>query len=192
VPQFNSQRLAGVLTVGLSTLPILLALGGELDEGDPPVWVLVAAFGMFWFVGLLLLVEGTRFEQYIGLLTAGSVLLGLGLILNWGAFGPGERECAIAISLPFLAFGSEAGDTECRVVIGYVAAILDAVLLIILASRGAVMFGDHAWTKALLYLGYGLLFVLLLPVVLLALIGRFASGGGGEKIKSFFSKLTAR
>lgn len=189
IPQFNGQRVIGALMVVVFTGLILILLGiipADFPEPSVPVWIVVAVMGMFWFVGLLLM-QHTRFEKYVGLLAAASILLGFGLTLNWGAFGPGERECTRTISLPFLSGSSESSDTECRIVIGYFTGILDAILFIILGSRAAVIFGDHLWPKTLLYLGYGVLIVLLLPLVLLALTGVFASGNG-DKIKTRFKR----
>jgi hypothetical protein len=191
MPALNSQRVIGVLMIVVFTGLILILLGiipADFPEPSVPVWIVVAVFGMFWFVGLLLLTQHTRFERYVGLLAAASILLGFGLTLNWGAFGPGERECTRTISLPFLSAGAEASDTECRVVIGYFAGILDAVLFIAIASRAAVTFGDHFWTRVLLYLGYGLLLLLLLPLALVIAAVMFATGSR-NKLKAWFGKL---
>lgn len=190
IRKISTQQFVGVVMIALFTLILLLVLGivpSRQIEEDPPPWVVIPVFGMFLCVGVFLVTQYTRFERYTGLIMAASIIIGMVLVLNWGAFGPGYRECSRSISLPFLSLGSEASDTECRVVIGYFALLLDAVLVIALASRAAVTFGDHSWTRILLYAAYGLLLLLLLPLVLPVVIGMFFTGGS-DKLKTWFQR----
>ena len=191
IRKISTQQIVGLLMVAIFSFMILLVLGivpSDVSFDDAPPWIVVSFFGMFLSVGVLLLTQYTRFEKYTGLIMAGSIVFGMGMVLNWGAFGPGYRECSRSISLPFLSLGGEASDTECRVVIGYFALLLDTGLLIVLANRVAVKFGDQLWTKSLLYAAYGLLIFLLLPLAILVAIGLFFAGGS-DKLKAWFQRL---
>jgi hypothetical protein len=187
----NSQRIIGVLLIGFCVFMILTASGlvpSDTDLNDVPLWVVIPAYGMFLSVGVFLLLQNTRLESQGGLIAAGGIVFGLGVILNWGAFGPGYRECTRTVSLPVVAVGGEASDLECRVVIGYFAAIFDAILVIVLASRMAATFGDHLWTRAFLYFGYGVLGLVLLPLLLLIAVVVLVTGST-DKIKPLLKKM---
>ena len=72
----------------------------------------------------------------ISSLLGGSIVGLLALIINWIAFGPGERRFSGGLALPFLSVSAPAGEWSGRAAFGVGALLMDLVV-VCLAVRGA-------------------------------------------------------
>ena len=185
------ERAVGAIVVVMIALYMGMVLTSDPSENDVPVGGVILVLSMFLCVGLLILTRGTRLESFFGMLAASSIIIGFGWIFNWGAFGPGVRECTRTITLPFWSDSSRAGDLECRIVIGFFAFMFDAFLFMVLAGRVAVVFGDRPWTKALMHLSGGVMLLSLTPLLLIAVSIALITNKW-DSLKTFITKLLNR
>jgi hypothetical protein len=137
----------GVLTAALGLLPILTALGvipaGHMSaEDSAPAWVGIACGLIFVFGGaaavMQALINGDgssdsgispdapRWIQAIYMLVGLGIVVGLGAVMSWIAFGAGERHCSGSATF-FGAFST--GDAVCRGVFGFAAMLTWITLL---------------------------------------------------------------
>ena len=140
----KSPYLKGAVWLGLvfllpSAASMFAILSADADAFDlAPRWLVFSSALMFFNSGIVVGLMDTGFNDYretwwlsylhgIALI---SILLIFLMLLNWVAFGPGEREFSIGISIPFLAIDFDrANEILGRVFFGIPALIFDAGLV---------------------------------------------------------------
>jgi len=135
----------GAICVGLGLLIVLLAAGvipSDESRFHAPRWVVSAA-------GLVFVLAGVAFAtasapgapEAAGRTTWRSFLLGgaivglMAVILNWIAFGPGQRGFSGGLALPFGSVSGPASEWTGRVAFGIGAVLVD-VVLVWMTARG--------------------------------------------------------
>ena len=132
---------------GATWLGLLFLLGGgavmiqsvtrDMADTTTPRWIGVL-FGLMFFnagitVGLMDSgfndYRGTKWLSYLHAMALLSIPLAFLTLFNWAAFGPGEREFSMSVSIPFLSFGLDRGSEIIgRIVFGVPALLMDAFL----------------------------------------------------------------
>ncbi|MBT3188490.1 MAG: hypothetical protein HN736_04665 [Anaerolineae bacterium] len=141
MPEKNTPFVKGMLWIGL----IFMFAGGAIiwqaikvgmaDESTPR-WMGII-FGLLFFnagvtVGYMDSVfnrfrEGKIFS-YAHMLAILSIFLIFPLLFNWVAFGSGEREFSMSISIPFLSYDGPVNEILGRVFFAIPALLMDAVI----------------------------------------------------------------
>lgn len=133
----------GLLCVAAGILPVLASFDiGPLGRAaiNGPAWLGAAAGGVFIIAGIALLLgeDGSRSDHPLSYVLLACVLGALAATANWIAFGPGPRECTIAIDA--LETAVPGNGVLCRTGFAIGAGILDG-FLIWLAAGAAQKFG---------------------------------------------------
>ncbi|KAA3642192.1 MAG: hypothetical protein DWQ07_24460 [Chloroflexi bacterium] len=136
---------------GVFLLGLVLLLSGAMlmlsssKVGDAPRWVGLVAGLMFFNAGLLMYMmdgnlntfRGRWWFGYIQGLALLSIPLILLLLFNWVAFGPGERQFSISISIPFVsAFFERGNELIGRAFFAIPALLMDFALLGAISKLG--------------------------------------------------------
>lgn len=135
----------GAICVGLGLLVVLLAAGvipSDERRFHAPRWVVSAGGLVFVLVGVALATTSAPgAPERAGRTTWRSFLLGgaivglMGAILNWIAFGPGERRFGGGFALPFVSVSGPASEWSGRVAFGIGAVLVD-VFFVWMTARG--------------------------------------------------------
>lgn len=212
-PNRNKLSLRGRLFFGLlclaaGILPVLAAfeigpLGREAING--PAWLGAAAGGVFIMAGIALLMgeDGSRSDHPLRYVLFACILGALAAIANWIAFGPGPRECSIAIGGVAFESGSPANSFACRAGFGVGAGILDGFLLWLAAGAAQKFGAPAAIATALERLGLVVLGVALAPIavpMLLFLVGKsliiafaaYCRTGKWPRNEAFIARMKAK
>ena len=113
---------------------------GMADESTPG-WIGIAFGLMFFNAGLSIILMDSIFNpfremkwfSYLHALVLLSIFLIFPLLFNWVAFGPGEREFGMSISIPFLTFEFDRGNEIIgRIGFAIPALLMDAILGILI------------------------------------------------------------
>ncbi len=143
----------GAIWLGLIILiPITALLFASLRaESEAPRWIIILFLMMFFNAGLTLLLLDSLFneireEPWFAYFQAGvllSIPLLFAILLNWVAFGPGEREFSGGVAIPFFAvsFG-RANVILGRIVFGIPALLTDAFVGLVIAAAIKSYFGN--------------------------------------------------
>lgn len=126
----------GLLVVAAGLFPMLDALGvfaGSESRMNAPRWVVFLAGSLFFTCGMWLLLHAfvseavaMAFGAAVGLFA----YLGLAAIVNWIAFGGGDRnDCSGGISGLGFGFSRSVAEIECRAAFGWGALLLDFFFL---------------------------------------------------------------
>ncbi len=192
--------LCGVLAVAAGLFPMLDAFGifaGSESRMNAPRWVVFTAGGLFFLAGiyvLLLATVGEAAARGFGAVVGIATFLGLSAIVNWIAFGGGDRnDCSGGISALGFERTHAVAEFECRAAFGYGALLMNFLFLRgtawWIAKRAPESRTARAFEKIFEW-GIGLL---LLPLILLAvgltkgkdmvtgLAGKLRSKGAGDK-----------
>ena len=186
--------LCGVLVVAAGLFPMLDALdvfAGSESRMNAPRWVVLTAGGLFFLAGiyvLLLSVVGETMAKGFGAVVGMAVFLGLSAIVNWIAFGGGDRsDCSGSLSALGFERSRTVAEFECRAAFGYGALLMDLIFLRGTAWWIAQRVPDSRIARALEKIfewGMGLL---LLPLILLAVgltKGKDAVTGLASRLRS--------
>ncbi|MBC8506848.1 MAG: hypothetical protein ISR58_00700 [Anaerolineales bacterium] len=151
----NSQTpyFKGAIWLGLVVLiPITALLFSSLRaEPEAPRWIVILFLMMFFNAGLTLVLLDSLFNEvredlwfaYFQALVLLSIPLLFAILLNWVAFGPGEREFSGGVSIPFLSFSFERANTILgRLIFGIPALLMDVFIGIVIAAVVKTMFGN--------------------------------------------------
>jgi hypothetical protein len=196
----------GLVCVAAGILPMLASFDiGPLghDSINGPAWLGAAAGGAFIIAGIALLLgeDGSRSDHPLSYVLAACVLGALAASANWIAFGPGPRECTIAIDA--FETAAPANSMLCRTGFAIGAGILDG-FLIWLAAGVAQKFGAPGAIAAMLErFGLIVLGIALAPIALplavlvfgKALLGAFATfcaTGKWPRNESFIARMKAK
>jgi hypothetical protein len=158
----------GLLCIAGGLMPVLASFDlGPLDRSaiNGPPWLGFLAGAIFITGGGALMV-GER--QRHGLLSWSLTALVIGAfaaIANWIAFGPGPRECAIAVAGLLFASGSSASGIACRAGFGVGAVLLDGFVLWMIAASLRAIVGPGAFPNAIEKTGIALLPLALAPII---------------------------
>jgi hypothetical protein len=164
----------GLLCIAGGLMPVLASFDlGPLDRGaiNGPPWLGFLAGGVFIAGGLAVML-GERLRH--GPLSHGLFALVIGsfaVIASWIAFGPGPRECAIAIA-GLLVSSGWANEVACRAGFGIGALLLDGFVLVLVARALGAVAGPGALSAAIEKLGGALVLIALAPILVpMLLIG---------------------
>jgi hypothetical protein len=164
----------GLLCVAGGLMPVLASFDlGPLDRSaiNGPAWLGFLA-GAVFIAGGLAVILGERLRH--SLLSHGLFALVIGsfaAIASWIAFGPGPRECAVAIA-GFLFSSSLANEVACRAGFGLGALLLDGFVLVVIARTVGAIGGPGALPAAIEKLGGALVLIALAPILIpMLLIG---------------------
>jgi len=135
----------GLLCLAAGILPVLASFDiGPLgrDSINGPAWLGAAAGGVFIVAGIALMLgeDGSRSDHPLSYVLLACILGAFAAIANWIAFGPGPRECTMAVVGVAFESDSPANGIACRAGFGIGAGILDG-FLIWLAAGAAQKFG---------------------------------------------------
>lgn len=163
----------GLLCIASGVMPVLAAFDlGPLDRGaiHGPSWLGATAGGILILGGIALLL-GQRprpdsFSYVLFVLIFGA----FAAIGNWIAFGPGPRQCEVAIVGSLFESASVANEITCRVGFGIGAAIMDGVLIWMAAGTLRRLAGPGLLPTWIERVGLALLALGLAPIVLPALL----------------------
>jgi hypothetical protein len=137
--KFQSMLLGlGIAAVGLAL--IAAAFLADARRFEAPRWVLGSAGGAFLFFGgyLAAIMAGgydplrpkeTLPPPLVQLAWFLPGLLCLGAPFHWVAFWPGPRKFSSSVSLPFVSVHTGEGNVAGRVVFGFAALLIDALLV---------------------------------------------------------------
>lgn len=175
----------GLLCLAAGILPALASfdvgpLGREAING--PAWLGAAAGGVFIVAGIALMLgeDGSRSDHPLSYVLLACILGAFAAIANWIAFGPGPRECTMAVVGFAFESDSPANGIACRAGFGIGAGILDG-FMIWLAAGALQKFGaPSAIVTALERFGMIVLGLSLMPIALpliLFLVGKSLIAG---------------
>lgn len=106
-----------------------------------PRWVVGAAGLAFLLTGVALATapapgtpEGTGQTRWRSFVLGGAIVGLMAAIVNWIAFGPGERHFGGTIALPFVAVSGQQSEWTGRIAFGIAAVILD-IFFVWMAAR---------------------------------------------------------
>ena len=148
--------MKGAVWIGLvlllpSAAGMFAILNAEAESFDlAPRWIAFSSILLFFNTGIVVGLMDTGFNEYretwwlshLHGMAGLSIPLLFVMILNWVAFGPGEREFSGGISIPFLSFNFErANQIIGRIFFGIPALFMDVVLLLVLCQQIAELFG---------------------------------------------------
>lgn len=115
----------GVASIGIATGVIPY----DPAKVHAPAWILIIAGAMFIACGLVPLARAFRLPVAVNHFVAAIVLVGLTTIVNWVAFGPGERRFTGSAAVG--GFTSRtAVESMGRVWFGAMAILLDVVIVL--------------------------------------------------------------
>lgn len=135
----------GAICVGTGLLIVLMA--ADVVPTDParfraPRWVVSAGGLMFVVAGVALATfsapgapEGAGQTTWRSFLLGGTILGLMAAIVNWIAFGPGERRFGGTVAVPFVAVSGPASEWSGRAMFGIGAVLVD-LFLIWMVARG--------------------------------------------------------
>ena len=98
-----------------------------------------------------------------------AVSIGLGCMFAWVAFGPGPRDCAVSVSVTFLARHGFGGATLCRGAFG-VATLLALAISLLGATAALRLRGPGRFADALEKAGQWLAILVLAPLLVAAAV----------------------
>lgn len=135
----------GAIWLGLLVLIPITALLFSLLRAEPevPRWIIILFLMMFFNAGLTLVLLDSLFNEireehwfaYFQALVLLSIPLLLTILLNWVAFGPGERIFSGGITIPFFSISFDrANSIMGRIAFGIPALLLDALAGFVLVS----------------------------------------------------------
>lgn len=135
----------GALCVGIGLFIVLLAadvIPADERSFTAPRWVVSAGGLVFVLAGVALATtsapgapEGTGRTTWRSFLLGGAIVGLMAAILNWIAFGPGERRFSGGLALPVGAVFGPASEWTGRVAFGIGAVMVD-VVFVLMAARG--------------------------------------------------------
>jgi hypothetical protein len=135
----------GTACVGLGLFIVLLAarvIPSEEKNFHAPHWVVGAAGLAFVLMGVALATapapgtpEGAGRTTWRSFVLGGAIVGLMAAIVNWIAFGPGERQFGGTIALPFIAVSGRESEWTGRIAFGIGAVALD-VFFVWMAARG--------------------------------------------------------
>jgi hypothetical protein len=187
----------GLMFILCGAYPILAVLGVEpfVEGKRAPDWVVGTAGVMFVMGGIVVWFQETGWGKAVAALFGFAMLFGLAAIANWVAFGPGERGCSGSLSIAFGFTSRAAGELECRSAFGIGAGMMDAIVLLVIATQLKGWFGPLRIFALLEKLAWGVLLVALSPLLLvLFVVAFFMIGKEGllEKAEEWIARRRAR
>lgn len=198
----------GLLCVAAGLLPVLAAFdigpqGRAAING--PAWLGAAAGGVFIIAGIALLLgeDGSRSDHPMSYVLLACALGAFAAVANWIAFGPGPRECTVAMVGIAFEPGSPGNGIACRAGFGIGAGILDGFLLWLAAGAAQKFGAPGGIATALERLGLVVLGLSLAPIALplfLFLVGKSLIGaflawcrtGKWPRNEAFIARMKAR
>ncbi|HET6158949.1 MAG TPA: hypothetical protein VFE34_11430 [Dongiaceae bacterium] len=190
-PSPTSRLLLGLLCIASGIIPVLAVFNlGPLDRSaiNGPPWLGLLAGSVFIAAGIaLMLGERLRNSTLSYGLFAG-IIGAFACIASWIAFGPGARECAVALAGMLFESGAWTNDIVCRGGFGVGAALLDGFVIWMIASALRGIIGPGLLSTVIEKIGIAILLIALAPIILpllLFLIGKIllesvATGGGPD------------
>ncbi|WP_119302566.1 hypothetical protein [Dongia deserti] len=160
--------LIAFICIASGVVPMLAAFDlGPLDSSaiNGPRWLGFLAGAVFVAAGIAL-VLGERLQRSV--LASGFFALVIGsfaAIGNWIAFGPGPRECTIAMA-GFLLDSYWANAIACRAGFGIGALLLDGIVLWMIAASLRTILGPGALPTFVEKVGVTLMLLVLAPILL--------------------------
>jgi hypothetical protein len=137
--------VVGAFSMGVGLLIVLMSadvIPTDESKFHAPRWVASACGLMFVLAGVALAAfsapgapEGAGRTTWRSFLLGGGIVALMAAVSNWIAFGPGERRFGGTISVPFGAVSGPAGEWSGRLVFGIGAALVD-LLLVWMVARG--------------------------------------------------------
>ena len=192
--------LIALLVIAAGLFPMLDALEVFPDSDErmnAPPWVVFLAGSLFFTCGMWLLLRsivGEAKAMAFGSVVGVVVFLGLAAIVNWIAFGGGDRnDCSGGVSALGIEISKAASEFECRAAFGYGALLLDILFLRGIAWQLGQRSPGSRSIRAIEKVSEWSMGLLLLPLILLAvaltkgkegmagLVNRLRSGKSGEK-----------
>lgn len=195
----------GLFCIANGLMPVLASFDlGPLDRSaiNGPPWLGFLAGAVFIAAGVGVML-GERLRP--GPLSHGLFALVLGAfaaMASWIAFGPGPRECAIAVA-GFLFSSGWANEIACRGGFGIGALLLDGFILVVIARAVGALAGASALAAAIDKLGGALILLALapifLPMLLVGIAKIFVEGfatwratGRWPRNEAFIQRMKAR
>ena len=180
--------LVAVLVMAAGLFPMLDALGvfaGSESRMNAPRWVVLVAASLFFIAGmyvLLLSVVGEAMARGFGMVVGMATFLGLAAIVNWIAFGGGDRnDCSGGVSALGIGFSSSVPEIECRAGFGYGALLMDFIFLRGTAWWIAQRVPENRAVRVLEKVSEWAMGLLLLPLIALV-VALTAAKTGAEKL----------
>lgn len=163
--------LSALLVVAAGLIPALAAFDiGPLHAADinGPPWLGLAAGSVFIAGGMAMLAGAAipALQAILGVLA----LAGMAAIVNWIAFGVGERACSGAVGFLWLAADSAYAGLACRIPFGLGAAIIDAALILGVVALLQQALGGAPRLARTIKAAQGLLLLALAPLLLFVLV----------------------
>jgi len=198
----------GLLCLACGILPVLASfdigpLGREAING--PAWLGAAAGGVFIVAGIALLMgeDGSRSDHPLSYVLLACILGAFAAVSNWIAFGPGPRECTIAMVGVAFDSGSPANGIACRAGFGIGAGILDGFLIWLVAGAAQKFGAPAGIATALERFGLIVLGLSLAPIALPLILFLTAKGliagfatycttGKWPRNESFIARMKAK
>lgn len=151
-PYFRGAALLGLVILLPSAWLLYHAFTADVESLNGPQWMGVAFALMFFNAGITIMLLDSAFNKFrdsflFSYFQAGALLsipLLFAAMLNWVAFGPGEREFSGGVGVPFLSieFG-RANSIIGRVVFAIPALLLDLFVGIAITAVIANAFGKE-------------------------------------------------
>ncbi|MEZ5830836.1 MAG: hypothetical protein R3D05_06615 [Dongiaceae bacterium] len=172
------------------------------DINGPP-WLGLLAGGVFIAAGISVML-GERLRGSVISYGLFALIFGsFAAIASWIAFGPGPRECAIAIAGIFFRADSIANEIACRAGFGIGAGMLDGVVLMMAAAALRNIVGPGVLATVIDKAGVALLVLSLAPFIvpmLLYIFGKifvesvatWRSTGRWPRNEAFIARMKAK
>jgi hypothetical protein len=169
--------ILGLVCIAGGLMPVLASFDvGPLDRSaiNGPPWLGFLAGAVFMAGGIALMLGGRMRNSAFSYGLFALIIGSFACIANWIAFGPGPRECAIALA-GLLVSSGWANGIACRGGFGIGALLLDGFILSMIARALRTITGPGLLPDAIAKLGSALLILALAPIIvpmLLVGIGR--------------------
>src|SRR5262245_8755621 len=168
-PSLPVRAIPALAMAAVGSLPVLAAFDvGPLHQDDinGPPWLGVAAGGIFIAGGISLLVGERAHTGALGYPLFALIMAAFAAISNWLAFGPGPRECSIAVAGFAFEAASMANEIACRAGFGIGAGIIDGCLLLMTAQALRDLFGPGLVPTVVEKVAFAVLLIALAPILI--------------------------
>ena len=159
----------GTACIAGGALPVLAAFDvGPLRQSDinGPPWLGIAAGGVFILGGIALLSGERGRKGPLAYALFALIMGGFAAIANWIAFGPGPRECSIAIAGFLFETAPTANEIACRAGFGIGAGIINGCILWMTGSALRKLAGPGLLSTLIERAGQAVLLIALAPILL--------------------------
>ncbi|MCP5269350.1 MAG: hypothetical protein H6943_10000 [Zoogloeaceae bacterium] len=176
----GARLLFGLAFIAAGVMPMLAAFDiGPLRQADinGPPWLGFAAGGVFVAAGAVVALD--KDLPWLRDVLVLSILVGMAAIINWIAFGVGERVCSGGFSFGFFGADSDLAGLGCRIPFGFGALITNAMVLFFMVEMLQKRLGGPPLLTKTKKMAEWLIILSLSPLLIVMVLVLAMRAGGG-------------